>query len=91
VYIAQAAEQGHPDAHFYLGVMHLKAGRSLWVLKPLVGSLSLNACARLQGLGVRRKSVQRAFSYFTLAAHAGHVLAMYNTAMLHLAGRGTVR
>jgi SEL1 protein len=63
----QAAEQGHPDAHFYLGIMHLK------------------------GLGVRRKSVQRAFSYFTLAAHAGHVLAMYNAAMLHLAGKGTVR
>lgn len=46
---AQAAEQGYPDAYFYLGMMSLR------------------------GLGVRRKSVQRAFSYLSLAAHVGHV------------------
>ncbi|KAF5835282.1 hypothetical protein DUNSADRAFT_7607 [Dunaliella salina] len=45
----------------------------------------------LRGLGMRRKSVQRALSYLTLAAHVGHVQAMYNTAMLHLTGKGTVR
>ena len=53
------------DAHFYMGIMHLR------------------------GYGVRRKSVQRAFSYFTLASHAGHTLAQYNTAMMHRAGKGT--
>lgn len=45
----------------------------------------------LKGYGVRRKSVQRALSYFTLAAHAGHSLAQYNAAMMHLAGKGTPR
>ena len=48
-------------------------------------------CPPPQGLGVRRKSVQRAFSYFTLASHAGHLGAMYNAAMMHLAGKGTMR
>ncbi|KAG2433559.1 hypothetical protein HYH02_012676 [Chlamydomonas schloesseri] len=45
----------------------------------------------LKGYGVRRKSVQRALSYFTLAAHAGHSLAQYNAAVMHLAGKGTPR
>lgn len=45
----------------------------------------------LRGLGVRRKSLPRAFSYFTLASHAGHLLAMYNAAMMHLGGKGTAR
>lgn len=45
----QAAEQGYPDAYFYLGIMNLR------------------------GLGMRRKSFQRAYSYLTLAAHVGHV------------------
>ncbi|KAG2498098.1 hypothetical protein HYH03_003856 [Edaphochlamys debaryana] len=45
----------------------------------------------LRGYGVRRKSVQRALSYFTLAAHAGHSLAQYNAAVMHLAGKGTPR
>ncbi len=44
-----------------------------------------------RGLGVRRKSVQRAFTYFSLAAHAGHALSQYNAAMMHLAGKGTPR
>lgn len=65
--MSAAAEQGHADAHFFLGVMHMK------------------------GLGVRRKSAQRAFSYFMLAAHTGHTLAMYNAAVIQLQGRGTTR
>lgn len=66
-YPIQAADQGHSDAHFFLGVMHLR------------------------GLGSRRKSIQRAFTYFTAAAHAGNVHAAYNAAMLHLGGKGTTR
>jgi TPR repeat protein len=45
----------------------------------------------LQGLGVKRRSVNRAFMYFYTAAQAGHSQAMYNTAMMQLAGRGTQR
>ncbi|GIL51665.1 hypothetical protein Vafri_7607 [Volvox africanus] len=45
----------------------------------------------LKGYGVRRKSVQRALTYFLLASQTGHLLAQYNVAMLHLAGRGTAR
>jgi SEL1 protein len=44
-----------------------------------------------QGLGVKRRSVNRAFMYFYTAAQAGHSQAMYNTAMMQLAGRGTQR
>lgn len=42
----------------------------------------------LKGLGVKRRSAQRALSYFSLAAHAGHSLAMYNAAAMQLAGKG---
>jgi TPR repeat protein len=45
----------------------------------------------LKGYGVRRKSVQRALSYFTLAAHSGHSLGQYNAAVMLLAGKGTAR
>lgn len=44
-----------------------------------------------QGLGVRRRSVQRAFAHYALAAQWGHTLAMYNAAHMHLAGKGTAR
>lgn len=44
-----------------------------------------------QGLGVRRRSVQRAFAHYALAAQWGHALAMYNAAHMHLGGRGTAR
>jgi SEL1 protein len=45
----------------------------------------------MKGLGVKRKSAQRAFSYFNIAAHAGNLQAMYNTAMMQLGGKGTQR
>eukprot|EP00798_Chlamydomonas_sp_ICE-L_P011120 gene11120-18744_t len=63
----KAAEQGHPESHFFLGIMHMN------------------------GWGVRRKSFQHAFSYFSLASHTGHLLSMYNVAMMHLAGKVTIR
>lgn len=44
-----------------------------------------------RGLGVRRRNAARAFSYFSLAASAGHLPAMYNAAAMHAAGRGTGR
>lgn len=53
----------------------------------------LHACGRgclhAQGYSVRRKSVQRAFSYYSMAAAAGHGMAAYNAAMMYLGGRGT--
>ena len=48
-------------------------------------------CAILQGLGVPRKSVSKAFMHFVKAAQAGHSQAMYNAAMMQLAGQGTQR
>ena len=76
-----------------------------------------------KGVGVRRKNAQKAFQYYTLASHAGHLQvwgivfvcvvwfilnvlsptlplycvlphymqAMYNAAMMQLAGRGTTK
>lgn len=38
-----------------------------------------------------RKNAQKAFHYYSMAAHAGHLLAMYNAAMMQLAGKGTVK
>ncbi len=43
------------------------------------------------GWGVRRKNAQKAYQYYTLASHGGHLLAMYNSAMMQLAGKGTVK
>ena len=51
--------QGHPEAWFHLGVMHLNG----WATKY---------------------SQTQALHYFTLASKMGHVLAMYNLAMIHL-------
>jgi SEL1 protein len=45
----------------------------------------------MRGYGVRRKSVQRALTYFTLAAQSGNPLAQYNAAVMHMAGKGTAR
>jgi SEL1 protein len=44
-----------------------------------------------KGLGVRRKNVQKAFQYYSMASQGGHVHAMYNAAMMQLAGKGTVK
>lgn len=38
-----------------------------------------------------RKNAQKAFHYYSMAAHSGHVLSMYNAAMMQLAGKGTVK
>jgi SEL1 protein len=43
----------------------------------------------LQGLGMRRRSLSKAFMHYFQAAQAGHVQAMYNTAVMHMAGKGT--
>ena len=54
--------QGHVDAWFHLGVMHLK------------------------GWGTRI-SRHQATQFFAQAAKLGHLLAMYNLAMMHLTDR----
>jgi SEL1 protein len=43
----------------------------------------------MQGLGMRRRSLSKAFMHYFQAAQAGHVQAMYNTAVMHMAGKGT--
>ena len=42
------------------------------------------------GMGVR-KAHDKALHYFTLSAHQGHTLALYNLGQMHLNGLGTVR
>lgn len=44
-----------------------------------------------KGLGLRRKNAQKAFQYYALASQGGHVQAMYNAAMMQLAGKGTTK
>lgn len=43
----------------------------------------------LQGLGVPRRSLSKAFMHYFQAASLGHVQAMYNTAIMHMTGKGT--
>ncbi|WIA12915.1 hypothetical protein OEZ85_006532 [Tetradesmus obliquus] len=43
----------------------------------------------MHGLGMRRRSLSKAFMHYFQAAQAGHVQAMYNTAVMHMAGKGT--
>jgi SEL1 protein len=38
---------------------------------------------------MRRRSLSKAFMHYFQAAQAGHVQAMYNTAVMHMAGKGT--
>jgi TPR repeat protein len=40
---------------------------------------------------VSQKDYAKAMYYFTLASNRGHVLALYNLAMMHLSGFGTPR
>eukprot|EP00882_Tetradesmus_deserticola_P011726 GHRQ01012405.1.p1 GENE.GHRQ01012405.1~~GHRQ01012405.1.p1 ORF type:complete len:438 (+),score=218.92 GHRQ01012405.1:79-1314(+) len=43
----------------------------------------------MNGLGMRRRSLSKAFMHHFQAAQAGHVQALYNTAVMHMAGKGT--
>ncbi|KAF6264686.1 hypothetical protein COO60DRAFT_1634287 [Scenedesmus sp. NREL 46B-D3] len=103
-YLARAAAAGNDEAMAHLGHMHgagmgmpqdfAKAhqyfSQSAARQNPLglygLGYLYLSGSG---GLGMRRRSLSKAFLHYFQAAQAGHVQAMYNTAVMHMAGKGT--
>ncbi|KXZ44261.1 hypothetical protein GPECTOR_70g492 [Gonium pectorale] len=103
----RAARRHHGTAYFGLGYLYLTGrgvaqdfDKAFQYFSKAAEQVTADARAdalfymgvmHLRGYGVRRKSVQRALSYFTLAAHSGHSLAQYNAAVMHLAGKGTPR
>lgn len=56
---------------------------------PLSCALPASLPLPRQGLGMKRRSQAKAFLHFFQAASLGHPQAMFNVAMMHLAGKGT--
>lgn len=102
-YFEAASKGDSRSAQYALGYMYLMGegveadyAKAMRLLGEAAGhghmeSNFLLGVMHQNGLGLKKKSPQKALQHFTLASHGGHILAGYNAAMMHLAGVGVAK
>jgi len=86
-YLSKAADRGHVEAIFLLGVMYLNgwnanSKRIIAKVRDVIHDKTNVALAK-------ESDTLKAYNFLQVAAYAGHPIAMYNTAMMRLLGMGT--
>ena len=86
-YLTKAADRGHVEAIFLLGVMYLNGWNAN--SKRIIAKVRDVIHDKTNVALSKESDTQKAYNYLQVAAYAGHPIAMYNTAMMRLLGMGT--